>query len=107
MGYRCEAIHTVGIGIGDLKTVRSVPASSDDGLDFLPTFGNGRWRRSSTKACLSPTWPSKANDGLTMILAGESAAKRSRCRWPCHCARDPLLPTGCCLGSPICFRKRI
>jgi len=32
----------VGIEIGDLKTVRSVPASSDDGLDFLPTFGDGR-----------------------------------------------------------------
>ncbi|PST17652.1 transcriptional regulator [Rhizobium sp. JAB6] len=33
---------TVGIEIGDLKTVRSVPASSDDGLNFLPTFGDGR-----------------------------------------------------------------
>jgi y4mF family transcriptional regulator len=32
----------VGIEIGDLNTVRSVPASSDDGLDFLPTFGDGR-----------------------------------------------------------------
>ena len=32
----------VGIEIGDLKTVRSVPASSDDDLDFLPTFGDSR-----------------------------------------------------------------
>ncbi|MGG6894716.1 MULTISPECIES: helix-turn-helix transcriptional regulator [Rhizobium] len=33
---------TVGIEIGDLKAVRSVPASPDDDLGFLPNFGDGR-----------------------------------------------------------------
>ncbi len=32
---------TVGIEIGDLKTVQSVPASSDDSLDLLPAFADG------------------------------------------------------------------
>lgn len=33
---------TVGIEIGDLRTVHSVLATPDDDLDFLPTFGDGR-----------------------------------------------------------------
>ena len=33
---------TVGLEIGDLKTARAASSSSDDGLGFLPTFGDGR-----------------------------------------------------------------
>ncbi|KAB0454375.1 MULTISPECIES: helix-turn-helix domain-containing protein [Agrobacterium] len=30
---------TVGIEIGDLRTVRAAPSTLDDDLSFLPTFG--------------------------------------------------------------------
>jgi len=33
---------TVGIEIGDLKTVQTVPAAPDDDLGFLPMFGADR-----------------------------------------------------------------
>lgn len=33
---------TVGIEIGDLRSVQAAPTSPDDDLDFLPTFGDGR-----------------------------------------------------------------
>ncbi|MFB2567313.1 helix-turn-helix domain-containing protein [Rhizobium sp. IMFF44] len=33
---------TVGIEIGDLKAARSPQPSSEDELNFLPTFGDGR-----------------------------------------------------------------
>ncbi|KSV77392.1 XRE family transcriptional regulator [Sinorhizobium sp. GL2] len=33
---------TVGIEIGDLKTVQSSSVASEDDLGFLPTFGEGR-----------------------------------------------------------------
>lgn len=33
---------TVGIEIGDLKTVQAVPAAPDDDLGFLPMFGADR-----------------------------------------------------------------
>jgi len=33
---------TVGIEVGDLKTVRTAPPATDDDLGFLPTFGNDR-----------------------------------------------------------------
>ncbi|OOO17895.1 helix-turn-helix transcriptional regulator [Agrobacterium pusense] len=33
---------TVGIEIGDLRTVQATATSPDDDLSFLPTFGEGR-----------------------------------------------------------------
>lgn len=33
---------TVGIKIGDLNAATVTPDASDDDLDFLPTFGDGR-----------------------------------------------------------------
>jgi y4mF family transcriptional regulator len=33
---------TVGIDVGDLKTVQMPQAASEDDLGFLPTFGDGR-----------------------------------------------------------------
>ncbi|MFN3509223.1 MAG: helix-turn-helix domain-containing protein [Allorhizobium sp.] len=33
---------TVGIEVGDLRTVGATLPSSDDDLNFLPTFGDGR-----------------------------------------------------------------
>ncbi|CDZ33117.1 Transcriptional regulator, XRE family [Neorhizobium galegae bv. officinalis] len=33
---------TVGIEIGDLKTAQASSTASEDGLGFLPTFGDGR-----------------------------------------------------------------
>ncbi|MCW8061199.1 helix-turn-helix domain-containing protein [Agrobacterium tumefaciens] len=33
---------TVGLEIGDLRTAQPSPAAVDDGLGFLPNFGNGR-----------------------------------------------------------------
>jgi y4mF family transcriptional regulator len=32
---------TVGIEVGDIKTVQTAPSSPDDDLGFLPTFGDG------------------------------------------------------------------
>lgn len=33
---------TVGIEVGDLRTAQAALTISDDDLDFLPTFGDGR-----------------------------------------------------------------